>query len=522
MTSESTPFDVSGEDQAALAVALEEELAKDQPVVDHWKAQQGSQMEALSCPMLELLISGDRGGGKTDVLLMSYAKHVGKGFGEVWRGVIFRKSYPDLHDIIAKSIRWFTRRFPGARFNRSRSEWTFPDGEVLMFRQMSRVEDYEKYHGSELPFIGWEELSGWPDDTCYKKMFSCCRCSVPGVPKRIRSTSNPYGVGSNWIKERFNLAGQWWKTIIQPGSPNPLSGRASIHSSFRENKILLDNDPDYESRIRESATNDAMLAAWLYGNWDIIAGGMFDSAWKPQHNIVPKFDIPKSWRLDRAFDWGWSAPFSVGWYAKSDGSDVYLPGIGVKSTIKGDIFRVKEWYGWNGKANQGLEMTSREIAAGIVERELLWGWRDRIDHSINEVWPGPADSAIYSSAEREKGLCIGTDMSQRVTIEGTRYPGVSWTRADKSAGSRKTGWRKIQDMMKNAHPQKDKQREFPGLFIVGEENRHFLRTVLGAARDEKDMDEIADGVEDHLLDELRYRCREVGAGVSSGRTTGTY
>ena len=45
----------------------------------HWAAQEGSQKAFLSCPVFECLLHGNRGGGKTDTLLMDFAQHVGKG-----------------------------------------------------------------------------------------------------------------------------------------------------------------------------------------------------------------------------------------------------------------------------------------------------------------------------------------------------------------------------------------------------------------------------------------------------------
>ena len=37
-----------------------------------WTPQPGAQVKALSCPVFEVLIEGNRGGGKTDVLLMDF------------------------------------------------------------------------------------------------------------------------------------------------------------------------------------------------------------------------------------------------------------------------------------------------------------------------------------------------------------------------------------------------------------------------------------------------------------------
>ncbi len=512
----------------ALAEALPRELEREIPerYVDGklvaWAPQAGSQEEFLSCPLFECLYHGTRGPGKTDALLMAFAQYVGRGFGEAWRGVIFRETYPQLADVVAKSERWFRQIFPTARFNRQRMAWEWETGEVLFFRHMRNPDDYWNYHGHEYPFIGWEELTNWPDDRCFKTMFSCCRSSSPEVPRMIRATTNPYGVGHNWVKERYRLHGSWWKTTITTDSVD-LDGklepaRAAIHGHLSENKILLAADPNYAQTIAAAAQNKAMAKAWLNGSWDVVAGGMFDDVWQAAHNVVPRFEVPSSWRIDRAFDWGSSKPFSVGWYAQSDGSDLVFPDGRVRSTVRGDVFRIAEWYGWTGRANEGLRMLAVDVAKGIVERELLRGWRTP-GVLASRVKPGPADSSIFTV---ENGRSIGLDMEKPVRIDGQVFPGVKWTHADKRPGSRKAGWEQMRAMIRAAHPLEGRPREDPGFFVVGEDNAQFLRTVLSLPRDQKDLDDVDTDAEDHVADEVRYRVRATGAAVRQGRTSGTY
>jgi hypothetical protein len=164
---------------------------------DHvvWTPQLGAQRRFLACPVYECLLSGSRGSGKSDALLFSFAQHVGRGFGHDWRGIIFRQTYPQLGDIIAKSLRFFPKIFPKAKLNRSRFEWSFPDGEVLMFRHIQRPDDYYAYHGHSFSFIGFEELANWPSPDCYQLMHSCARSSNESVPIIIRANTNPWGPG---------------------------------------------------------------------------------------------------------------------------------------------------------------------------------------------------------------------------------------------------------------------------------------------------------------------------------------
>ena len=68
-----------------------------------WAPQEGSQELFLLCPYFEVLYGGTRGPGKTDALIMDFAQHVGQGFGPHWRGILFRRTYKQLDDVVKKT-----------------------------------------------------------------------------------------------------------------------------------------------------------------------------------------------------------------------------------------------------------------------------------------------------------------------------------------------------------------------------------------------------------------------------------
>ncbi len=445
-----------------------------------WKPQEGSQELFLSCPIFECLYEGTRGPGKTDALLMDFAQFVGRGFGPAWSGILFRKEYKELQDVVKKSKKWFRQIFPGARFLESKSDykWVFPDGEELLFRTAKAPDDYWSYHGHEYPWIAWEELTNWPDPELYLSMMSVCRSSSPGMPRRYRSTCNPYGVGHNWVKRRF-IDPAPRGVIIKDDNGRE---RVCLHGSIFENKILLKSDPDYLKNLQ--AQKGAKREAWLYGNWDITAGGMFDDIWQANVHVIRPFDIPSTWLIDRSFDWGSSKPYSVGWWAESDGCDITLYNGQKQHTVRGDLFRIAELYGCTGEPNEGTRETASQIAEKIRAFE-----KERIKRT---VYAGPADSAIWA---KENGNCIADDMAQK---------GVYWTKADKSPGSRINGWQLTRDRLLNAIAEEGKPREKPGVFIF-ENCRDFIRTVPTVSRDEKNLEDIDTESEDHICDEMRYR-----------------
>ena len=468
-----------------------------------WSPQPGSQELFLSCPIYEVLYEGTRGPGKTDALLMDFLQHVGTGLGPDWRGVLFRRSHPELTDVIAKSQKWFKRIFPGCEFNKVEKTWTFPDGAQLLLRHMRVVEDYNAFHGHAYPWIAWEELTNWASDGPYRKMMSCSRSSNPDVPRKYRATCNPYGVGHNWVKRRFRLPGNRGIVIRDAvdteGELEP--PRVAIHGNIYENRILLNADPHYISRLRAAARNPAELRAWIHGDWDIVAGGMFDDVWDPKRNVVEPFPIPNSWRVDRAFDWGASRPFSVGWWAESDGTTVKLPNGREMRTVRGDIFRIYEWYGCDPKeANTGLKLTAAQIAKGIKEREASMLANRAIARPVS---PGPADNSIWVSEPGVKS--IATDMEAL---------GVAWEKSDKSPGSRKHGWLQMRTMMKDGAELG--LREKPGMFVF-RTCHHWLDLVPVLPRDDRDLDDVDTDSEDHIGDETRYRVSAPRKGMRQGQ-----
>ncbi len=484
-------------------MATATERAHDPRVV--WEPFPGTSQElALTCPAWEMLYTGTRGPGKTDTLLMDFARDVGAGWGSDWRGVLFRHEYKPLAEIVKKSEKWFHQIFPRARFLRSQGEfrWIWPDGEELLFRAFKRPSDYWDYHGHEYPWIGWEEITAWPSGECYHVMKSCNRSSRAGIPRRYRATCNPYGPGHNWVKayfidpapagqpfvaDRTNVAAIAAEYGVAPIESEPLE-TVTLHGHYSENRALMDAQPDYPALIAAAAANPEQAKAWLSDDWDIVSGGMFDDVWvrtqqgERRSQVLPQFEIPRGWQVFRAYDWGSTKPFSVGWWAKANGEAAKLP-TGMFCPPRGSLVRFAEWYGWDGKTpNVGLRMTDPDIGKGIAQRETAMGIRARVE-------AGPADSSIFSA---DPGHVSPADAMHKV--------GVDFTPADKAPGSRKRGWQAMRGMLTEATKARP---EAPGMWIT-ENCRQFIRTIPTLPRSESDPDDIDTDAEDHVGDEARY------------------
>jgi hypothetical protein len=365
---------------------------------DGWAFLPGTSQEfALRTNANHILYHGTRGPGKTDCQLARFAANVGVGYGSYWRGVIFDRKYKNLDDLIIKSKRVFRKIFGNrCKFLESKGDykWVWDTGEELLFRQFQRPDDYWNYHGQEFPFIGWNELCKYPNSEPYDSMMSCNRSSwtyekdcprdpktneylysrleLPDLPLEVFSTTNPYGPGHNWVKAKFiDVApfGETYITEVEVFNPRTKQNivvrrkQVAIFGSYKENPYL---DPIYVAEL-ESITDPNKRAAWLEGDWDIVAGGALDDVWRKEIHILPRFPIPSHWRVDRALDWGSTHPCSVGWFAETNGEEIYIEfedGTEVRfCPPAGSLIQIEECYRTEKfGSNKGLRESAYAVA----------------------------------------------------------------------------------------------------------------------------------------------------------------
>lgn len=471
-----------------------------------WAPIAGSSQEvALDSRCDETLYFGSRGPGKTDTQLMRFRRRVGLGYGRFWRGVIFDREYKNLDDIISKSKRWFPAFMDGAEFREGTSalKWVWPTGEELLFRSAKDERDYNDYHGQEFPFIGWNELTKYPSSKLYDMMLSCNRSSftpekdgpsLPPIPLEVFSTTNPLGPGHAWVKRRFidvTPVGTVHKRLTE--IEHPVTGemlrmerkQIAIKGMWFENPYLPKNYP--ATLVAASGGSEHVVKAWLKADWNIVAGGAFDDKWMENIHVVSRFPVPANWIVDRAFDWGSSTPFHVGWWAEANGEEVTLPNGRRFSPYPGSLILCHEWYGTKELGtNVGLKMSARDIADGIKNREvklLESGWIEE------QPWAGPADNQIRNVVE------AGTDTIEKKMLDR----GIAWEESDKSKGSNMNGLQLARDRLEAAVT-----GEGPALYVM-HHCRATISIVPSLPRDEMKVDEVSSKAEDHAWDTMKYR-----------------
>jgi hypothetical protein len=385
-------------------------------------------------------------------------------------------------------------------------------------------------HGSQFTWMGWEELTNWETPEAYLKCQSLLRSAHPEASKwmQIWSTTNPGQAGHQWVMDRWQLPfmrnkiiqdgpadaeilARWSNDKLVSMKPRP---RISIFLDVRNNLKLLEGTPDYLAGIARTATSDTQRRAWINGDWDIAAGGLFADKWDRRYHVLDRFRIPYSWRIDRTLDWGSATPFSVLWFAESDGGDFQDADGNYRSSIAGDIYVIHEWYGCSdNRPNEGLKMTVGEVTKGIVEREIDWG-------IYNRTCAGPADNQIWQ--ELQVGDSLIADFRKPIRLDdGREVPGIDWLRSDKADGARRAGCTMIRERLSRAIPNGKTLREQPSLYFLSD-LKHVLKHFPTTVRDEKDPETYPKKGEFHIHDALRYRILSDGRGMTSGPTVGKY
>lgn len=419
----------------------------------------------------EVLYGGAAGGGKSDALLMEALRQV---HIPHYRGLILRKTYPQLSELIDRSRELYGAAFPRARYNGTGHCWTFPSGAKVYFGSMQHTKDRINYQGKRYDYIGFDELTHFTWEE-YSYLFSRNRPSGPGTIVYMRASTNPGGVGHGWVKDRFITPAPPMTPIAERMEVVGPDGkkiqmerkRVFVPSTVFDNQALLQNSPEYLASL--AMLPEAERKALLYGDWDSFSGQVF-SEWRsdPSHfqdqrwtHVVEPFPIPEDWRIYRGFDFGYAKPFSVGWYAIDH---------------DGRIFRIKELYGCTSTPNQGVKWDPTRIAEEIRDSEkndpMLRGRRIT----------GIADPSIF---DESRGESVAAMMERK---------GVSWDGGDNTriAGKMQFHYRLAFD------------GEGRPMLQVFSTCRHFIRTIPALVYDETHVEDINTDMEDHIYDECRY------------------
>lgn len=224
----------------------------------------------------ELLFGGAAGGGKSYFLLMAALQYVD--YPE-YRALIVRRTFPQLKialGLLEIAEEWLSGQAEGVdTVDGLPTRWLFPSGAKLDFGHCQHLKDRYQYQGGGWHFVGTDELTQFLERQYLYICFSRQRREIASlIPMRTRATSNPGGIGHEWVRERFKILAD----EVGPGDPDSFVSlsRAFIPSKIRDNPHL-DAD-DYEASLLELHPYER--AQLMEGDWDVRApGSLFQREW---------------------------------------------------------------------------------------------------------------------------------------------------------------------------------------------------------------------------------------------------
>lgn len=242
------------------------------PSVEKIAPNQGMQTAFLGRSETEVFYGGEAGGGKTDALLMDVLRGIAR---PNYKAVIFRRTYPDLEEMLHRAIKMYTAPGVWATYNAQSHTFRFPSGAWIKFRHINHPKDVYKYQGQEYDYIGFDELPQFPKFV-YLYLFSRLRGTDKTLARYIRGTGNPDGEGMLWVKERFidaldPLTTGWFiagkgdaDVRVQPGTPEAVT-RCFVPCIRQENYHL--NLAEYEAHL--NLLPEMQRVALKFGQWTL-------------------------------------------------------------------------------------------------------------------------------------------------------------------------------------------------------------------------------------------------------------
>lgn len=373
--------------------------------------------------------------------------------------MIMRRTYPEL---IANHIKPIRAMLPTGlyRYNDGKKELSFVNGSEILFRYCNNDRDLDNYQGTEVDVLFLDEATHFTEEQ-FKILNACVRGVDGEYPKRTYLTCNPGGVGHGWVKRLFVD-----RDYMGDEVPDEYS---FIQSLVTDNKALMESQPEYIKALE--ALPPKLREAWLYGNWNVYEGQFFeeftnDSAHyvdRKWSHVIEPFEITDDYKLYRSFDWGYSRPFSCGWWAVDR---------------DGAAYRILELYGCTDQPDEGVKWTPKQVFTRVHEIETEHRWLK------GRKIIGVADPAIWDAQTGES------------IAEVASKCGVYFQPGDHA---RNAGWMQM-------HYRLAFDDNGYAMMYVFKNCKAFIRTIPLLQYDDYKPEDLDTSQEDHVADEARYFC----------------
>lgn len=438
-----------------------------------WEPRSKPQAAFIACPVFEVFFGGSRGSLKTDSTLGDWINHSAL-YGEHAMGLMVRRTREELSETFER-FRYVLTQL-GFKFSGHRC--VGPNGSRLTFAYLDRDTDADRYQGWSLTRVYVEEVGNFPDERPIRKLMATLR-SANGVPVGFRATGNPGGPGHQWVRARYiDPAPAGW-AVQRYEYENPFThkvvtrDRVFIPGRITDHNLLGD---EYIAQL-QMAGSEALVRAWLLGDWDVVEGAFFD-CWS-KDMIVEPFTIPEHWTRFISGDWGYAAPFSFGWWAVA--SEPVQASTGI--IPRGALVRYREWYGAS-SPNVGVRKDAEEVGPELLRKsgkdQLSVGVIDPATFAT-QSGPSIAERLMKSGKDDRRSLIFRPADNKRVGTRGAMG-----------------GWDQMRGRMKGHDGR-------PMIYCFNT-CRDSIRTIPLLQHDPDNAEDLDTESEDHASDEWRYAC----------------
>jgi hypothetical protein len=276
-----------------------------------FKANEGPQEDFLAAGETDVLYGGAAGGGKSYAMLVDPLRYAHR---SAHRGLIIRRSMPELRELIDKSRELYPKAFPGCKYKEVEKLWNFPSGAKIEFGFLERDADVYRYQGQAYSWIGFDEITHLPTEFAWNYLASRLRTTDSEITPYMRCTANPGGSGATWVKKRYIDPAPSHESFIGHDGLT----RKFIPARLQDNPFLA-KDGRYEKMLQ--ALPPTQRQQLLEGNWDVAEGAAF-TEFVPQLHVITPFEIPVHWERVKGIDYGYASESACIWAAvdPSDGT----------------------------------------------------------------------------------------------------------------------------------------------------------------------------------------------------------
>lgn len=336
---------------------------------------------------------------------------------------------------------------------------------------LRNLDDSAKYASAEFALIAVDELT-----KNLLPVFNDLRtrnrwAGLIDIECKFIAGTNPGSVGHGWVRNLW-MNHSFPEEYYPPLSP--VDYRPYFHyipSKADDNPYL---DPSYWSML--ATLPKAIRKAFRDGDWNTFIGQAFQE-WDPNIHVCKPFPVPENAPIYVTLDWGFGAPFSMGWWWVDN---------------DGRLYRFHERYGWTGESNVGLRLSDDELAGMMLQEEELAGinsaqvikriaGRDCFARRPNPFGggQGPATNTVFAKYKDGSGKMLRL------------YPG------DPSRVLKK---RQFHNRL--AIPA-DGTRPMMQIYSTCEQ---FIRTIPDLVVDPNNIEDVETKGEDHVYDEACHVC----------------